>query len=75
MWVQVPSHAPFSIMSRFFGRLLILTSSVKGDIIQPRQGEIIMNFDINQINSVIFFLQNIKKLFSIIVKSTVLHFR
>ncbi len=29
----------------------------------------------NQIDSVIFFLQNLKKLFSIILKSTILHFR
>ena len=34
-----------------------------------------MGFDKNQIDSVIFFLQNLKKLFSIILKSTILHFR
>lgn len=34
-----------------------------------------MNVDKNQIDSIMFFLQNIKKLFSIIIKSTILHFK
>ena len=34
-----------------------------------------MGFDKNQMDSVIFFLQNLKRLFSIILKSAILHLR